>query len=219
MSDTPPGHRWILVVGAVALAALVALLGWFLVERPSGEAPAKVAAPAAPKPPSPPPREDAAAQPALPALAGRILLSGCRQGQCAWVRVVRLETVTVAARGELRRLVGRSGMSLFNDEAPDSYSASVRVRWAAQDRSSYAFCSTARPAYAFPDDEGHLYLHYLDLFDLAGYQTASATMYMRICHDLPSYFEDATALRNLGYHPGTRNEQIEDAAPEDLARF
>jgi hypothetical protein len=93
------------------------------------------------------------------------------------------------------------------------------VAWEARDRHEYAFCSTERPAYAFPDETGRLILHYLDLFSLAGYQLPSATVYMRACHDRTLNWENRAALRRLGYRPGTRSDQVEGAAPEDLARF
>lgn len=210
MIKPPPRNRWVFALALVALAALVAGLGWLLLDRQRGGTPREKAAPAA---------ESAKARPALPDLAGRVLAVGCRQGECMWLRAVRVEIVTASPRGELRRLVGRGGRSLYADEAPDAYSASVPVRWEARDRASYAFCSTERPAYAFPDETGALILHFLDLFELGGYQMASAGMYMRVCHDLPFDGENAAALQRLGYRPGTRSEQIENAAPEDLARF
>lgn len=155
----------------------------------------------------------------LPPLAGRVILSGCRQGECAWLRVARIETAARNSRGELRRLTGRRGTSLHrNGIPPRAYGRTVRVTWETRDRSEYAFCSTGRPAHAFSDDSGRYILHYLDLFDLAGYQYSSATMYMRICHDLAFDPENAAVLRNLGYRPGTRSGQVEDAAAEDLAR-
>jgi len=155
----------------------------------------------------------------LPPLAGRVILSGCRQGECAWLRVARIETAARNSHGELRRLTGRRGTSLYrNGIPPRAYGRRVRVTWDARDRSEYAFCSIGRPAHAFPYDSGRYILHYLDLFDLAGYQYTSATMYLRICHDLEFDPENAAVLRNLGYRPGTRSEQVEDAAPEDLSR-
>lgn len=156
----------------------------------------------------------------LPPLAGRVILSGCRQGECAWLRVTRIETAARNAHGALRRLTGRRGTSRYrNGIPPSAYGRTVRVTWDARDRSEYAFCSTERPAHAFPDgDSGRYILHYLDLFALAGYQMSSATIYMRACHDRTFDWEDSATLRRLGYRPGTRSEQVEDAAPEDLAR-
>ena len=60
--------------------------------------------------------------------------------------------------------------------------------------------------------------HFLDLFDLAGYQEASARLYMRMCHGLAA-LPPPRRLRALGYRPGTRNEQAELASVEALARF
>lgn len=155
-----------------------------------------------------------------PSLAGRVILSGCRQGECAWLRVVRTETAARNAHGELRRLIGRAGTSLYrNGIPPRAYGRAVRVTWHARDHREYVFCSGERPAHAFPSETGGLILHYLDLFNLAGYQMASATIYMRACHDRRFNWEDRATLRRLGYRPGTRSDQVEDAAPEDLARF
>lgn len=160
-----------------------------------------------------------AAAPAMPALAGRVLLAGCRQGECGWLRVTRVETVRTNAHGELRRLIGRRGTSRYGDgDPPRAHGVRVRIDWERSDRSDYAFCSRQRPAYAFPSDGGYI-THYLDLFDLAGYQMASATMYMRICHDRGFNPGNVAPLRRLGYRPGTRSEQVEDAPPEALAEF
>jgi hypothetical protein len=151
-------------------------------------------------------------------LAGRVILSGCRQGQCSWLRVTGSERLSANAHGELRRVTGRHGTSVHGDRAlPSRYGPRLRIEWEPAERSDYVFCSRERPAYAFADEAGHI-AHYLDLFDLAGYQYSSASMYMRLCHDraLPS---GTATLRRLGYRGGTRNEQVENARPEDLARF
>lgn len=198
------------LIPIVALLLILAGLVWLVLDRVQRDAPAK-----GPQPP----RAATAGEPALPALAGQVLQSGCRQGQCVWLRVARFETVSASSHGELRRLTARRGLSRYDDESPATYSPSVQVSWDARDASAYAYCSGERPAYAFADEEGGLVLHYLDLFDLAGYQQSSATMYMRLCHDIPSFYGDAVLLRSLGYRPGTRNEQVEGGAPEDLALF
>jgi hypothetical protein len=118
--------------------------------------------------------------------------------------------------GELRRLVARGGRSVYGaaEDLPTIYRIRIPIRWDEADGNYYIFCSRRRPAYAFPSDGGYV-LHYFDLFDLAGYQQASATIYMRTCHDLP--LTGAARLRRLGYRPGTRNEQVESARPEDIA--
>lgn len=156
---------------------------------------------------------------AMPALAGRVMVAGCRQGECSWLRIGRLERVSRTARGELRRLTQVRGTSRYGEEGA---SASERhrppIEWEHQSRTDYIFCSRARPAYAFPDDDGRSYLiHYLDLFDLGGYQQSSALLYMRVCHNRGP--AGPAALRRLGYRPGTRNEQVENARPEDMTRF
>lgn len=158
----------------------------------------------------------AAAQPPLPRLENRILLSGCRQGQCAWIRILSLTRAAAVPQGELRRIALRRGFSRHPDGALPANERRARIEWDAGTRTDYVFCSTARPAYAFQDEDGALVIHYLDLFDLGGYQTASGTLYMRFCHDRAL---SPRALRALGYRPGTRSEQVEDGAADDLTRF
>jgi hypothetical protein len=155
-----------------------------------------------------------------PNLAGRVLQTGCRQGGCVWLRVARVESVAANGHGELRRLTGRRGTSFHGEgRVPKAYRAALGVDWEGREHSEYAFCSRERPAYAFPDEDGRYIVHYLDLFRLGGYQLSSARMYMRLCHDLSFDGGKAKRLRKLGYRPGTRSEQVEDASPEDLARF
>ena len=200
-----------MIAAGIALLALLAGLGWMLFDHRSGESPTAVQE-----------KERVAGgieMSPLPDLAGETLQVGCRQGECAWLRVVRVETAAATPRGELRRLVGRGGTSRYDDEPPEAYDPSVAVSWETRDESSFAFCSAEGPAYAFADEGDGLILHYLDLFDLGGYQLASARMYMRLCHDSAFDSENPQALRALGYRPGTRSEQVENAAAEDLTRF
>ena len=154
------------------------------------------------------------------ALAGRVLRKGCRQGQCAWLRVGAVEAVAAGGDGELRRLVGRAGRSVHGEaDPPESHDESVPVEWEPRDSEAFAFCSTGRPAYAFRGSGGGWLIHHLDLFDLAGYQFASATMYLQLCHGRAFDPADPEALRRLGYRPGTRRGQVEGADPRSLARF
>ena len=213
------------ILAAVTLVMLIAgLAGWSFYSRqpatdqppsqPPGPAPVAVdrSTPAAPAP---------APRTPLPDLAGSILDDGCRQGECHVTRVVRLESVSTHPQGELRRLTARGGVATYDPmgEPPETYAEGAGVRWEAADRSDYIFCSRERPAFAFPGEDGALIVHYLDLYDLAGYQLSSARTYMRICHDAQFDGDGSTLLRQLGYRPGTRNEQVEHGRPEDLTRF
>jgi hypothetical protein len=163
------------------------------------------AIPAAAAPPEP-----------LPRLQNRVLLAGCRQGQCSWIRILELGRSTGVAQGELRRVSLRRGSSLHPDGRFPRNERRARISWEGDTRTDYAFCSTVRPAYAFQSEDGALIAHYLDLYDLAGYQMSSATLYMRLCHD--RNFTPRT-LRALGYRPGTRSEQVEGGSAADLTRF
>jgi len=152
----------------------------------------------------------------LPRLEGRIVLAGCRQGQCAWIRITGLARVGTVPQGELRRIALRRGFSRHPDGSIPANARRARIDWDAGTRTDFVFCSTARPAYAFQDEGGALVTHYLDLFDLAGYQASSGTLYMRFCHDQAF---SARALRALGYRPGTRSEQVENGTVQALTRF
>jgi hypothetical protein len=148
---------------------------------------------------------------------GSIIRAGCRQGECSWLRVVRQESLHKAPQGELRRLVARRGSSVHLDGSiPEEPPADIG--WEAAEGTYHAFCSTERPAYAFPGEEG-MTVHFLDLFDLPGYQMASAGMYLRLCHRIDALPEDEKVLRGLGYRPGTRSEQVEAAGVETMTRF
>jgi hypothetical protein len=154
----------------------------------------------------------------LPTLAGRTLLVGCRQGECRWLSVSAFDSVTVLPQGELRRLRARAGSSYHPDGAIPATAAGAKIAWEKGTETDYAFCSRVRPAYAFTDGRGRLTVHFLDLFDLAGYQYSSAELYMRLCHGLGA-LPSARALRAMGYRPRTRSGQIEARGPEIMTRF
>ncbi len=158
------------------------------------------------------------AAPAGSSLAGQTILTGCRQGQCRWARVLQVETERTVAQGELRRMVLRAGTSLHPDGKLPEQPADAEIEWEPSDHSEYAFCSKERPAFAFPDESGALIVHFLDLFDLGGYQYSSAGQYMRLCHGLSELPEEAR-LRALGYRADTRSEQVEAASVETMTRF
>jgi hypothetical protein len=153
----------------------------------------------------------------FPRLAGRTILTGCRQGECAWLRIASVERAGTFPQGELRRMRVRAGSSYHPDGNIPENATGVRIKWEKAERNEYAFCSRVRPAYAFPD-RGKLIVHFLDLFDPAGYQYASAGLYMRFCHGreaLPS----ARGLRALGYRPKTRSGQVEAKDAGVMTRF
>jgi hypothetical protein len=157
----------------------------------------------------------AASQAPLPRLQGEILAPHCRQGECAWTQVIGIARMSRVRQGEVRRVIVRRGASLHRDGRLPDRVAQARIRWERGTRANYVFCSTRRPAYAF-SESGGLIVHYLDLFDLAGYQQSSADLYMRFCHGRGFSIR---AARALGYRPGTRSEQVENARVTDLTRF
>lgn len=154
----------------------------------------------------------------LPALDGQIIRAGCRQGECGWLRVVRIERAETHPQGELRRIAVQRGTSLHPDGELTEDPEQAGIEWDESERTEFAFCSRERPAYAFPGGEGEWILHFLDLFDLGGYQLGSGGLYARFCHGRDGLPEEAV-LRSLGYAPGTRSEQVETADIAELTRF
>ncbi len=162
---------------------------------------------------------DAPQTPPLPPLAGKTILAGCRQGECSWMRIGDVARIAKVPQGELRRMIVERGSSDHRDGSLPDSAEGVAIAWEPGTRTDYAFCSAERPAYAF-EDEGGLITHYLDLYNLAGYQTASARLYMRLCHDAADEAPpEAAVLDRFGYRPGTRDDQVEGGAPEDMTRF
>lgn len=138
--------------------------------------------------------------------------------ECRWERRVSNSVARTTPRGQLRKYVVSAGTSVHrNNRPPRAYSRGIRISWEARPRTSYIFCSRSQPALAFQDDDGSWTAHALDLFDLGGYQTASAIIYTRACHGLDYDFTSIEArLRRLGYRPGTRSGQIEIRSPFQL---
>lgn len=134
----------------------------------------------------------------------------CRQGECHWQQIRRIERVRRGASGEvLRRLVSRAGRSAHPGDRmpPDRYSPGLRIEWAAAPRIEYALCSTRRPATIFRSaSNGDYVVTHLGLRNMAGYEYAAGTLYLRACHNLSlaNWSENRTLQR--GY-PETRGRQ------------
>ena len=160
----------------------------------------------------------AASAVAAPPRTGETVLAGCRQGGCRWLQIVSVGEPQRFPQGVLRRIDVRRGASVHPDGALPSGPRGARIEWLSGVRTVYAFCSTRRPAFAFAEEDNSLLVHFLDPFDLAGYQYASAGLHMRVCHGL-ARVPSARVLRRLGYRPGTRSEQVENGTVAMLTRF
>lgn len=144
------------------------------------------------------------------------VLGHCRMMECSWSKPVSNVAVRSTAAGTLRKIVARRGTSLHRDGDPPADPATARIEWGKAATVSYAFCSRSRPAFAFRSGKRWI-AHALDPFSLGGYNRASAVEYMRACHGLDFDRDDIEpAMRDLGYRPGTRSEQVEIARPEQL---
>lgn len=101
---------------------------------------------------------------------GQIIPTSCRQGECSWLRVVDVQVDAPGPEGRLIRMTARRGSSTHADGNLPVGPRGARIEWEETDEVGYAFCSTRRPAFGFaPQGEG-LIVHFLDLYELAGYQ-------------------------------------------------
>jgi hypothetical protein len=136
--------------------------------------------------------------------------------ECSWSKPVSNVAVRTTPRGTLRKVVAIQGTSVHREDYPSRYHASIRIAWKKPAATQYGLCSRSQPAFAFRSGKRWVG-HALDLFNLGGYNTASAIAYLRACHGVEYDREDIEkVIRGLGYRPGTRSEQVEIARPEQL---
>jgi hypothetical protein len=138
----------------------------------------------------------------------------CRQMECSWSKPVSNVAIRSTSAGTLRKVTAFRGISTYRDNAPSAFDESIAIEWQKPATVQYVLCSRSQPALAFRSEERWI-AHALDLFNLPGYHTASAVGYLRACHGLDYHFGDDMdqAMRNLGYRPGTRSDQIEIERP------
>jgi len=148
----------------------------------------------------------------------------CHMMECSWSRLVSNELVSARRNEQLRKYVTLDGSSTHRDgNYPVRFSKRVHIEWERKPVATYVLCSRKRPSIAFQDrwdtqHKGRWYAHYLDLFNLAGYNTSSAVIYMDACHRIDLNVDDPASLKKLGYRPGTRNEQVDLTGPTDLLK-
>lgn len=140
----------------------------------------------------------------------------CHMMECSWSKPVSNVAVRTMPRGTLRKVVAVQGTSVHRDDYPSRYLASIPIEWKKPAAIQYVLCSRSQPAFAFRSGKRWV-AHALDLFNLGGYNTASAIAYLRACHGVEYDREDIEkVIRGLGYRSGTRSEQVEIARPEQL---
>lgn len=141
----------------------------------------------------------------------------CHMMECSWSKAVSNVAVRSTPAGTLRRIVALRGTSVHRDDYPSRYHASIGIGWKKPAAVDYVFCSRSQPALAFRSGKRWI-AHALDLFNLGGYNTASAVTYLRACHGVEHDRGDIEkVMRGLGYRSGTRSEQVEIARPEQLS--
>lgn len=153
---------------------------------------------------------------ALAAAAPAPRLVHCHMMECSWSKPVANVAVRSTPAGTLRKVTALRGTSAYRDEPPSRYRPSIRIAWEKAAAVDYVLCSRSQPAFAFRSGKRWI-AHALDLFNLGGYNTASAIAYLRACHGVDYDRADIDqVMRGLGYRPGTRSEQVEIARPEQL---
>jgi hypothetical protein len=140
----------------------------------------------------------------------------CHMMECAWSKPVSNVAIRSTPRGTLRKVAAVPGTSVHRDDPPSRYDSSIRIVWEKAAATQYVLCSRSQPALAFRSGKRWI-AHALDLFNLGGYNSASAVSYLRACHGVEYDRADIDkVMRGLGYHSGTRSEQVEIARPEQL---
>jgi hypothetical protein len=140
----------------------------------------------------------------------------CRMMECSWSRPISNVAIRSTSLGTLRKVTAFRGTSVHRDDFPSGFDQSIRIEWEKPASVQYVLCSRSQPALAFRSGKAWI-AHALDLFNLGGYNTASAVSYLRACHGVEYDREDIEkVIADLGYRPGTRSEQVEIARPEQL---
>ncbi|HEX8239395.1 MAG TPA: hypothetical protein VF574_06625 [Allosphingosinicella sp.] len=140
----------------------------------------------------------------------------CHMMECTWSKPVSNVAIRSTSGGTLRKVVAVQGSSVHRDDYPSRYDPSIRIAWKQPAKVTYVLCSRSQPALAFRSGRRWV-AHALDLFSLAGYNTASAVTYLSACHGVDYDREDIEqVMRRLAYRSGTRSEQVEIARPEQL---
>ncbi|MES2987577.1 MAG: hypothetical protein V4808_06710 [Pseudomonadota bacterium] len=138
-----------------------------------------------------------------------VLQISCRQGECRWQRISKIERVRAGGGEVLRKLTSRSGFSTHGafGDPPKRFSPRLRVQWDKAPRVEYVLCSKRRPTVIFHSD-GEFVVHRLGLASLGGYEYATATLYMQACHNLAPGRWSEKQVPSMGYG-GQRGQQDE----------
>ena len=140
----------------------------------------------------------------------------CRMMECIWSRPVSNVAVRSTPAGTLRKVTAFRGTSVHREDVPSGFHESIPIEWEKRVAVQYVLCSRSRPALAFRSGKRWT-AHSLDLFNLPGYHSASAIAYLRACHGIDYDREDIDkVMKELGYRPGTRSEQVEIVRPVQL---
>lgn len=136
-----------------------------------------------------------------------VLQISCRQGECRWQQIRRIERVRGGGGEVLRKLTSRSGMSTHDvyRTPPARYSPRLRIAWEAAPRVEYVLCSKRRPATVFESD-GEFLVTRLGLANLGGYEYSAATLYMQVCHNIAPGRWNEKQMPRMGYRD-TRGRQ------------
>jgi hypothetical protein len=135
-----------------------------------------------------------------PKVPTAVLQISCRQGECYWQQIKKIERMRAGGGEVLRKLTSRVGKSTHNvyRDPPARYSPRLRIGWERAPKVEYVLCSKRRPATVFWSD-GEAVVTRLGLADLGGYEYSAAALYAQVCHNIaPGKWSEKAAPR-LGY--------------------
>jgi hypothetical protein len=153
-----------------------------------------------------------------PRTPGGVVRMSCRQGECMWQQLQKIERVRGDRASVLRKVSSRTGRSTYSvDGSPPAYGPRVRIAWE-RPGTDYVLCSKRRPATAFWDaDEKQWIVTRLNLTDLGGYQYAAANLYMLVCHNIAPARWSERGMRHMGYG-ATPSDQTRHAKLAEMLR-
>ncbi|HEX8303014.1 hypothetical protein [Sphingomonas sp.] len=129
-----------------------------------------------------------------------VLQISCRQGECRWQKIQRIERMRGGNGEVLRKLTSRAGMSVhLNGRIPARYSPRLRIEWERAPKIEYVLYSKRRPTTIFGSADSEFVVTRLGLGDMAGYEYAGGTLYMQICHNIAPSRWTERQIQKLGY--------------------
>jgi hypothetical protein len=129
-----------------------------------------------------------------------VLQISCRQGQCVWQQLMKIERIRASNGEVVRKVTSRVGRSTHSVYGNPPARAPKNTEWERGPGIDYVRCSKRRPATATYDAEDRDWrVTQFNLTDLGGYQYGAATLYMQVCHNVAPGKWRENRMGRLGY--------------------